>query len=296
MGRVAEREAMEVHRAIVPWRDRAAAATVLADAAQRIIADGSDVSIFWCAGAGVVATEPQAFEVELATLSAAVAAITSASQATTSRVRFFLASSAGGVYAGASDPPFSEETEPRPLAPYGWAKLAAEAAVERLADSGVSVLVGRIANLYGPGQNLTKPQGLIAQLCSAQLERRPLQIYVSLDTARDYVYVDDAAAMALACMTALAREPDGTVVRKIIASHQPTTLASVIGELDRVSKRRPPTVLGAAPSSRFQARDLRFRSVVWPEVDLLCTTPLPVGIAATLADVAARRAVRAVPA
>ena len=36
---------------------------------------------------------------------------------------FFLASSAGGVYAGSADPPFTEHTEPAPISPYGQAKL-----------------------------------------------------------------------------------------------------------------------------------------------------------------------------
>ena len=60
------------------------------------------------------------------------------------------------------------------------------------------LLVGRISNLYGPGQNLAKPQGLVSQLCRAQLTRQPLSVYVSLDTMRDYLYVDDAAAMVVA--------------------------------------------------------------------------------------------------
>ncbi len=60
------------------------------------------------------------------------------------------------------------------------------------------LLVGRLSNLYGPGQDLAKPQGLISQLCRAQLTRRPLSIYVSLDTRRDYLFVDDAAAMVVA--------------------------------------------------------------------------------------------------
>ena len=55
------------------------------------------------------------------------------------------------------------------------------------AATGTAVLVGRIANLYGPGQNLAKPQGLVSQLCLANLTGQPLSIYVSLDTLRDYL-------------------------------------------------------------------------------------------------------------
>jgi UDP-glucose 4-epimerase len=60
-----------------------------------------------------------------------------------------------------------------------------------------------------------------------------------------------------------------------------------VAELRRVSKRRAPIVLGTSPNARFQSRDLRFRSVVWPELDQLATTTLAAGIAATFDDVAA---------
>ena len=56
------------------------------------------------------------------------------------------------------------------------------------------VLIGRIANLYGPGQNLAKAQGLVSQLCAAQLERARSSIWVSLDTLRDYLFAPDCCS------------------------------------------------------------------------------------------------------
>jgi len=48
-------------------------------------------------------------------------------------------------------------------------------------------MVGRMSNLYGPGQNLKKVQGLISQMCLRVLTRQPLVLYVPLDTIRDYL-------------------------------------------------------------------------------------------------------------
>lgn len=77
----------------------------------------------------------------------------------------FLASSVGGLYAGSPAPLFDEQTVPRPLSPYGRSKQAMEGvAGDWVARTGGRVLVGRISNLYGPGQDLDKPQGLITQL------------------------------------------------------------------------------------------------------------------------------------
>lgn len=194
----------------------------------------------------------------------------------------FLASSAGGVYAGSSPAPFSEDSDPVPLAPYGRAKLAGEKLVPPLGeDWGVSVLIGRLSNLYGPGQDITKPQGLVSQLCRAQLTRKPLSIYVPLDTARDYLYVDDAARMVLGALDDLEEHP-GRVAIKIFCSHRSTSVGAILAEIGRVSRRHPAIVLGSSPYARFQAQDLRFRSSVLPAVDRLARTTLADGIAATL--------------
>ena len=82
------------------------------------------------------------------------------------------------------------------LVAYGRAKLAMEGHARALAAAtGVRVVLGRLANVYGPGQTLGKPQGLLSQLCLADATRRPLPVYVSLDTIRDYLYAGDAARM-----------------------------------------------------------------------------------------------------
>ena len=100
-----------------------------------------------------------------------------------------------GCTPGHPEPPFTEHTEPAPISPYGRAKLRSEEIATAFAvRTSTALLVGRLANLYGPGQNLDKPQGLISQLCRAQLTRQPLSVSVPLDTMRDYLFVDDAAA------------------------------------------------------------------------------------------------------
>jgi UDP-glucose 4-epimerase len=146
------------------------------------------------------------------------------------------------------------------------------------------VLIGRIANLYGPGQNLTKPQGLISHLCRSQLTGQPISVYVSLDTLRDYIYVDDAAALVIDGLDRLAVVQPADPVIKILASQQGVTIGALIAESRRLFKRAPRVVLGSSPFAKFQVRDLRLRSVVWPELDRRSLTPLGVGIKATAAD------------
>jgi UDP-glucose 4-epimerase len=199
---------------------------------------------------------------------------------------FFLASSAGGVYAGSRPAPFDEETPPAAISPYGEAKLGLEARVRDWHhESGVPVLVGRIANLYGPGQNLGKAQGLISQVIRAHLLGRPISIYVPLDTVRDNLFVTDAARLidhGLARLRAESSAHGTQHVLKVLASQQAVTVGFLISELGRLFKRRPHVVYGLSTASAYQARDLRLRSVVWPELDRGPMVTLPVGMARTV--------------
>lgn len=274
----------------IPWHDPPAAKTALESAVKdfRVISRGKPWLIAWCAGAGVTGTSQADLDAELDVFKAALASISDvlcADDAASGRL--FLASSAGGVYAGSPNPPYSETSKPQPLAPYGFAKLAAEkAATEFGVSSGTRILVGRIANLYGPGQNLDKPQGLISVFAKAYLTGQPVSVYVSLDTLRDYIYIDDAAELVADCLVRLSRSDvsPGETVTKIIATQRADTIGALIGACRTVFRRRPLVVLGASPFAKAQAHDLRLRSIIWPELDNRPFTPLPVGIDATVRD------------
>jgi UDP-glucose 4-epimerase len=264
----------------IPWRDHTAAVDALLDVARRLPENGW--RIVWCAGAGVVGASQDALDAEVRVIEDFLRRWDPGPSSGPRTV--FLASSAGGVYAGSLDPPFTESTTPRPLAPYGHAKLRIEELFTAHAGRwGTGLLVGRIANLYGPGQDLSKQQGLISLLCHALVTREQLSIYVSLDTLRDYLYVDDAAAMISHGLDAV--QASGGMHTKVLASGSPMSISEILGHLTRLSRRRPPVVLGASPVARFQARDLRLRSRAWPHLDHLVRTPVGVGMANCLSEV-----------
>ena len=268
------------------WTDvdesRAALRTFLRAFLDRAAATNTTWRIAWCAGAGVTGTSAKTLDDEVATFADFITELTALAPPASGTL--FLASSAGGVYAGSASPPFTELDRPCALSAYGEAKLAAESAAGRYAgDTGNTVIVGRIANLYGPGQNLGKSQGLISHLCSAHLTGQPLSIYVSLDTIRDYLFVDDCADMIVEALNAT-HCSTAPLTTKIFASHQGTTVGALIGECRRVFKRTPRLVLGTSTNARFQVKDLRLQSIVWPEIDRRSLTTLPAGIAATAAS------------
>ena len=274
-----------------PWESRERAGALLFEEARRLreLADPGPWQVIWCAGAGFTGAPREALDDELLALKATLDGL-SASSGSAAHGAVFFPSSVGGVYAGVGTPPFSETSPVSPLSAYGEAKLAAESMLRSWAGrAGASVLIGRIANLYGPGQNVDKPQGLVSQVCAAHLRREPTSIWVSLDTLRDYIFAPDCAALVLDAMDRLRCESDSpTVVTKILATGRPVSIGTVLGELRRVFRRSPDTILGVHPTSGMQSRDLTTRSVVWPELDRRPWTPLPVGVNATWMDLQQR--------
>jgi UDP-glucose 4-epimerase len=153
--------------------------------------------------------------------------------------------------------------------------------------TGTAVLVGRMANLYGPGQNLAKPQGLIAHVGMAALRREPVSIYVPLDTIRDYLFAPDAGRMVV---EAIERQEearrDGAPPRsitKIFASEIETTVASVLHAWRQALHRPLRVALAANAAGRMQPRVLSFRSRIWAEVRRQPTL-LPMGVDAVRRD------------
>lgn len=252
-------------------------------------AGDGDWAIIWAAGAAVTSSTTAQLDAEAAQLAVILAAIGSRIGAAGRRGAIFYASSAGGIYGGATLPPFTELTEPASISPYGTFKLRAESMVSAFAElHGLSSAVGRIANLYGPGQKLEKMQGLISQLARAQFSPTPAAIYVSLDTVRDYIYVDDCAALVcdfVERLLASASVSGPTTVTKILASGQAVTIGALLGHFKALSKSNPHVRLGSSAASSMQALDLRLRSVVWPELDDRQLRPLPAGIHATMQDI-----------
>lgn len=260
-----------------------AAASRLRAAAQefRTVAGSRDWSVVWAAGAATTSTREADAIRELAVLERLLDAVGSALPQ--GRGGFFLASSAGGVYAGSRHPPFDDRTVPAPLSAYGELKLRQERLALDSLRGLCPVTIGRISNLYGPGQNLSKLQGLVSRLALAAVTQQPINIFVSLDTIRDYIYADDAARAVMAA-SARARERQDDSRVEVIASGQPATIAQLIRTMNQVARRRVPVALGMHPSAGVQTADLRVTPTFAPGA----VTPLPAGMKAIYLDILAR--------
>jgi UDP-glucose 4-epimerase len=245
--------------------------------------------VYWCAGKGVVGTPVDDLGAETATLrffldrlGAALGELRVARTGRAMTGQVFFASSAGGVYGGSAEHPSTEATPPRPISDYGRAKLDQEDELLNWAGPcpTVSTLVGRLSNLYGPGQHVDKPQGLISHMSRCLIFGVPVRIYVSLDTIRDYLFAEDAGRQIAAGVKRLGREAPGggQHVTKVYSSGNETTVAGLIGVFRQIAKRRLRVVLGLNPVRSIQPARLQFRSIVWRDEPAIPPTELLDGV------------------
>jgi len=107
-------------------------------------------------------------------------------------------SSGGTVYGDVQPQTIGEKIAPQPRSPYGIGKLTIEHFLRFFKSSaGLDYIVYRIANPYGPGQNIYGKQGVIPIFMHKFLVREPVTIYGDGSMVRDYVYIDDLVSMII---------------------------------------------------------------------------------------------------
>jgi len=236
-------------------------------------------AILWCAGVGIVSSSTDVLDSEVQKIQYLLDQLSKCSSQFLRQGNLFYASSAGGVYAGSRLPPFTEQTDPIPVGNYGRQKLHCEKLFSDFTlNFSTSSVIGRIANLYGPGQSRTKGQGLITTICRSSLLGKPIEIYVPLETVRNYIYIEDAASLVVGLMNHIADIDEVKTLTKIIASDQNVSLSFLLAECARVFKKRPHIILTQAHNANLQTVDLRMKSSANTTTDQYEFTSLAVGI------------------
>lgn len=105
--------------------------------------------------------------------------------------RVVFASSAA-IYGDTPDLPIREETEKKPISPYGEAKLASEGIL--LGQSGLTVRCHRYFNVFGPRQDPASPySGVISIFDRRYRDGKGVTIYGDGRQTRDFISVHDVA-------------------------------------------------------------------------------------------------------
>ena len=117
--------------------------------------------------------------------------------------RVIFLSSGGTVYGDVADEVINEDVRPQPTSPYAIGKLTIEHYLRYFKRThGIDYVVYRVANPYGPGQNIYGKQGVIPIFMEKALHDQPITIYGDGSMVRDYLYIDDLINMIVQSYTA----------------------------------------------------------------------------------------------
>src|SRR5436309_1536834 len=180
--------------------------------------------------------------------------------AASARVRVVFASSSS-IYGEAERYPTPEETEPRPISPYGITKLGCEQLAHAYAQGfGLDAVVLRYFTFYGPRQ---RPDMALARIVDALARGSSFELYGDGLQSRSFTYVADGVE---ATMAAMERAEAGSVYN--VGGGEEATMREAIATLERVSGRtldlvESPAVAGdvrrtSADATRI-GRDLGWR-------------------------------------
>ncbi len=235
----------------IPWSDSDERIRVFADSAEQFseISGGAPMTVAWAAGIAGVSSDEISADSETQVLRGLLEVLAPIWPA--SGGAFFLASSAGAVYAESPNPPFDSSSPTGVNSPYGRAKLAQEQLLADVLPESVRKVVGRLGNLYGPPAH--GRHGLISRLSAAALNRSALNLFVSMDTLRDYCWADDAADLV---WRDVLDSSCGSRVQ-VIGSGQAVSISEVVSTVESVMHRRVPLAMGTDPESQRQPIDLR---------------------------------------
>ena len=115
--------------------------------------------------------------------------------------RIMFISSGGTVYGLCNSLPIQEESPLKPICSYGIVKVAIEnylSLFQRL--HGLSPIILRVSNPYGPRQGQLGTQGVISTFTDRIIKQEPINIWGDGGVIRDYIYITDVAK---ACRLAL---------------------------------------------------------------------------------------------
>jgi len=238
------------------------------------LAQGDQWEIYWAAGIGYMGSAKSILDRDVDVLRLFLIELRASLSDISNSGRFGFASSAGALYSGCKDFAITEASAVAPTTDYAYAKLSQEGELRAFALSSpfVSVLIARFSTLYGPGQSSGKPQGLLTHIARSILRQKPVEIFVPLDTSRDYLLSDDAANAFTSSLRTLSG-PTGRIVMKIIASEQSVSISEILSLFRQLTKKPVRVYCNRNDMSGLYASRVSFRSM-YPENRLSAHTLL----------------------
>lgn len=190
-----------------------------------------------------------------------------------SRILF---SSSAAVYGDNQNLPLRETDQPQPTSFYGLTKAIGEAYIRMYCQAyGLSGVIFRFANVYGPRQGESGEGGVISIFAKKLAEGQPVTIFGDGNQTRDFVYVGDIAE---AMCHGLGFSGIGTFN---VSTNEEISLNQLLRSLEKVSGRKLQAQYGPKRAGDIYASVLSHKAIC-EQLGMTKFTDLETGLRKTM--------------
>ena len=261
----------------IDWRNKERVAEQICDSVAGFFDATNDENwvIFWFAGKGGFSVPQEQFDFDEGNFRCLLETV---EEHLKHPGLLVLSSSAGALYSSNSDFKFDETSSIDPNSSYGKMKMRQEEALSAFSTrTGCPSLVTRITTVYGPGSDFRNGYGLINHLCLADITRTPLEVFVPLETSRNYIYSADAGEMVVRFALSYRNGENKMQIRNVVAPSS-ASIAEIVSTCSKIFKRK--VVFSNRIDNRQISYNTRFDiiSLYCDEIEPIYWTPISVGI------------------
>lgn len=151
--------------------------------------------------------------------------------------KIIFSSTGGAIYGDAKEIPTPETYPPEPVSPYAITKFTTEQYLRfYYQTAGITPVVLRYANVYGPRQDPYGEAGVVAIFSKLISQDKPLTVFGDGKQTRDYVFVEDVAAASVKALQHWPKNFDDVIIN--IGTGIETPLNGIVTMLENVSGKK----------------------------------------------------------
>ena len=168
-------------------------------------------------------------------------------------------SSAGSIYSGYHDSFITSKSPTNPISIYGKSRLIIEDIFKSFTEShDIKLNIFRLTNVFGSRQKLNKASGVINNLINSNINRIPINIFVSLFTKQDYIDIDFVVKNISFISSNLSPFNSKGESIFVLSRNQSHSIQEILSIISRITNRKTPFVMQYDQNSKIRNLSLNF--------------------------------------
>jgi len=168
-------------------------------------------------------------------------------------------SSAGSIYSGYEDSFITSNSPTNPISIYGKSRLIIEDLFKSFTKSNdIKLNIFRLTNVFGLKKRFKLSSGVINNLINSNINRIPLNIFVSLFTKQDYIDIDFVAKNINFISSKYSKLNNKNEEVFILSRNQSHSIQEILSIISRITSRKTPFVMQQDPNSEIRNFSLNF--------------------------------------